>query len=29
LFSAIGRARTHLAHWAPDGSVVPGDNVRK
>src|SRR5215467_11374911 len=24
LFSFIGRDRTHLAHWAPDGSFLPG-----
>jgi hypothetical protein len=29
LFSAIGLARTHRAHWAPDGSASPGGSVWK
>jgi hypothetical protein len=29
LFSAIGRARTHRAHRAPDGSAAPGGSVWK
>src|SRR5215469_9544785 len=29
LFSLIGRDRTHLAHWAPDGSFFPGLIVLK
>ena len=29
LFARIGRARTHLAHCAPDGSFARGGTVRK
>jgi hypothetical protein len=29
LFSAVGRARTHFAHCAPEGSLDPGGRVRK
>src|SRR5580692_3414847 len=29
LFSLSGRERTHLAHWAPDGSRAPGLSVLK
>ena len=29
LFSGDGRARTHRAHWAPEGSAAPGGSVPK